>query len=144
PRSAEAFRIDRSNFFLAYHGEDDRDLQRDYSALLGELAANAAPPLAEPLAVRHDGGRRLRVGFLGNMFRESTAGRYFERWVTGLDPARFERFVYHTAPVADELTARIAAGCERFVTLRTGGEAPIASLRRDALDILVQPEVGMT
>src|SRR6185312_1518141 len=67
-----------------------------------------------------------------------------ERWVTGLDPRRFERFVYHTAPVDDDFTRRIAAACERFTILRTGTEEAAARLLADRLDVIVHPEVGMT
>jgi predicted O-linked N-acetylglucosamine transferase (SPINDLY family) len=78
------------------------------------------------------------------MFRESTAGRYFERWITGLDPARFERFVYHTAPVADDFTRRIAASAENFFDERLGNRAIAERVRSDASDVLLYPEVGMS
>ena len=143
-RAGDVFRLERNNFFLAYQGEDDRALQRGYSGLLARLAGAAAPHLREPLPVRFDGSRRLRVGFLGNIFRDSTAGRYFERWVTGLDPARFERFIYHTAPVADDFTRRIAAASDRFVDQRLGTRETAELIRSHELDVLVYPEVGMS
>jgi CRISPR-associated protein Csy1 len=144
PRAADVFALDRTNFFLAYQGENDLELQRGYSTLLGELAAAAAPQLASPLPIRYDGRRRLRVGFLGNMFRESTAGRYFERWITGLDASRFERFVYHTAPVADAFTRRIASVADHFFDERLDNRGVAGRVRADALDVLVYPEVGMS
>src|SRR5262245_10606880 len=139
----QAFDLNRTNFLLAYQGEDDLEAQRAYSRLLRTLAHEARPEWREAPARRRPGGK-LRVGFVGSIFRDCTAGRYFERWITGLDPARFERLVYHTAPLADEFTQRVASGCERFTTLRAGGEDTIARLREDGLDVLVQPEVGMT
>jgi CRISPR-associated protein Csy1 len=144
PSARQVFDLNRTNFLLAYQGKDDLTLQRGYSRLLRTLALTIHPEWAEAPRRGIDPARRLRVGFVGSIFRDCTAGRYFERWITGLDPRRFERFVYHTAPVSDEFTARIAAGCERFVTLRAGGEATIEALRADTLDVLVQPEVGMT
>jgi protein O-GlcNAc transferase len=144
PRAAEVFELERNNFFLAYQGEDDRELQRRYSGVLARLAGAAAPQLRAPLPVRYDGSRRLRVGFLGNIFRDSTAGRYFERWVTGLDPRRFERFLYHTAPVADAFTRRIAAASEHFIDARLGTRGTAQLVRSHELDVLVYPEVGMS
>jgi protein O-GlcNAc transferase len=143
PQAAGVFDLERNNFFLAYQGEDDRELQRGYSTFLAGLARKAAPELCEPPPLRFDGSRRLRVGFLGNIFRESTAGRYFERWVTGLDPQRFERYIYHTAPVADAFTQRIAAAADRFVDDRIGARALAELIRSHELDVLVYPEVGM-
>ena len=144
PRAAQAFDLNHHNFLLAYQGEDDLPLQRSYSAFLARLAGAARPDLRAPRRARFDGARRLRVGFASGIFRDCTAGRYFERWITGLDPRRFERFVYHTAPLADGFTRRIAAGCEHFATLRTGNADAAARIAADELDVLVQPEVGMT
>ena len=45
---------------------------------------------------------------------------------------------------ADDFTRRIAQSADRFVTLRENGEACIARIAADQLDVLVQPEVGMT
>jgi CRISPR-associated protein Csy1 len=144
PGARRALDLNRTNFLLAYQGGDDRDLQRGYSSLVGALALTARPEWAEPPARTFDGGRRLRVGFIGSIFRDCTAGRYFEQWITGLDPAAFERRVYHTAPLADAFTRRIAEGCDAFTTLRTDGATVVDHLRGERLDVLVQPEVGMT
>jgi CRISPR-associated protein Csy1 len=143
-RAPDVFRLTRSNFFLAYQGEDDRELQERYMGLVARLAGAAAPHLRAPPAPASRGNRRIRVGFFGNVFRESTAGHYFERWVTRLDGARFERVVYHTAPVADALTRRVAAAADRFVQRRLDTRATAEMLRSDELDILVYPEVGMS
>jgi len=143
PQAQGIFELNRNNFLLAYQGEDDRELQRRYSAFLARLLERARPEWRAGRPVTFRGDRRLRVGFVGSIFRDCTAGRYFERWITGLDPARFERFVYHTAPVADAYTQRIAAASERFATLRAGTENTAASIFADDLDVLVQPEVGM-
>jgi predicted O-linked N-acetylglucosamine transferase (SPINDLY family) len=143
-RAAEVFHLEHNNFFLAYQGEDDRELQRKYSGFLASLAATAAPRLREPPAPRFDGNRRLRVGFLGSIFRDSTAGRYFERWVTSLDPQRFERFIYHSAPVVDDFTRRIAAASEHFFPQRLRPRDTAELVRSHRLDVLVYPEVGMS
>lgn len=138
------FGLQHDNFLLAYHGEDDRELQRGYSRFLAALVEAARPEWRAPRRLRWDGRRRLRVGFVGGLFRDCTAGRYFERWITGLDASRFERCVYHTAPVADAFTRRVEAGCERFAVLREAADGIAARLAADELDILVHPEVGMT
>jgi CRISPR-associated protein Csy1 len=142
-RAGQVFRLEWSNFFLAYHGEDDRALQRGYSRFLASLARAAAPALLEPLPARRNRDR-VRVGFLGNVFRDCTAGHYFERWITGLDARRFERFVYHAAPSSDEVTSRIAGGVERFFDVRLDVRATAELVRSHELDVLVYPEVGMS
>src|SRR5260221_1143014 len=140
----EVFALDRNNFLLAYQGEDDRELQRGYARILSRLAERAAPEWRAGRPIRFDGGRRLRVGFVGNIFRDCTAGRYFACWVTGLDPRRFEPFVYHTAPLADDFTRRTARAREHFAILRAGARETAARLFADELDVILHPEVGMT
>jgi CRISPR-associated protein Csy1 len=142
-RPGEVFRLNRHNFLLAYQGEDDTALQRDYSRFLATLAGDAHPEWRAPRPVRFDGSRRLRVGFASTVFRDCTAGRYFERWITRLDPARFERFVYHLGPLTDAFTHRIAANCEHFSAAHESAAEIAARIARDDLDVLVHPEVGM-
>lgn len=144
PRAADVFQLNRNNFLLAYQGEDDRELQRAYSGFIARLAGHARPQWRVPRPRRFDGGRRLRVGFVSQIFRDCTAGRYFERWVTGLDARRFERFVYHTSAIVDDFTRRIAAGSEHFAAVRAGVTDIAARLVADELDVIVYPEVGMT
>ena len=143
PRASRVFNVNHNNFLLAYQGEDDTELQRRYSAFLAQLLGAARPQWRAGRARSFDGSRKLRVGFFGSIFRECTAGRYFERWVTGLDARRFERFVYYTAPMADEFTQRIARSVEHFATLRAAPADAAAKVHDDALDVLVYPEVGM-
>ncbi|HEX3096877.1 MAG TPA: tetratricopeptide repeat protein [Usitatibacter sp.] len=142
-RAADVFELNRNNFLLAYQGEDDLALQRQYSSILASLAGTAHPEWREPRERTFDGGRRLRIGFVGGIFRDCTAGRYFERWVTGLDARRFERFVYHTSAIEDGFTERIAQGADRYAALRSGALDVAARLAGDALDVIVHPEVGM-
>ena len=144
PRASEVLGLNRQNFLLAYQGEDDTALQRAYSSILGRLIEASHPQLRASQPIRFDGRRRLRVGFVGGIFRDCTAGRYFERWITSLDPARFERFVYHNASVADDFTRRIAASSEHFATLRAGALDTASRILADDLDVLVHPEVGMS
>lgn len=143
-QAARVFELGHENFLLAYQGEDDREPQRRYSAFIASLAGTAKPEWRETARATFDGGRRLRVGFAASIFRDCTAGRYFERWITGLDPRRFERFVYHCAPISDAFTERIAAASEHFVAAHAGNEDLAARIRGDRLDVIVYPEVGMT
>ena len=143
PRAREVFQLDHQNFLLAYQGEDDRELQRGYSTLLARLANAVHPEWRLPRRRTFDGARRLRIAFVSSIFRDCTAGRYFERWVTRLDARRFERFVYHTASVDDDFTRRIAASVEHFEIARTGTEDLATRLASGSFDAIVYPEVGM-
>ena len=148
---ARVFSLERSNFLLAYQGEDDLPLQRRYANILGSMIAAADPTLREcPTRTRlSPAGRtanrgKLRIGFVGKWFFSCTAGNYFERWITRLDAARFERFVYYTGHTSDDVTARIGAAAEHFTRLQSGVRSNAQRIRADELDILIYPEVGMS
>ena len=144
-KSAEqVFAVERSNFLLAYQGGNDRTLQERYAGLVSRLIATAAPELKQELPLRFDGLRKLKIGFVSKWFYSSTAGNYFERWITRLDPAKFERHVYYTGQGEDDLTRRIGAGCEQFTRLQQGARANGNRILADQLDVLVHPEVGMS
>ena len=132
-----------TNFYLAYQGRNDRDLQRRYGELHRKVLEPAMPELFAPRPKRA-GRERLRVGFLSHFFFNCTAGRYFASWVTHLDPRRFEKYVYYTNEWVADDTKRIAAGAQVFRHLPGRSLHAIArQVIADELDILVFPELGM-
>lgn len=132
-----------TNFYLAYQGRNDRDLQRRYGEFQQRVVAPQLPQFFEPRAKRQ-GGDRIRVGFLSHFFFNCTAGRYFGPWVTQLDAKRFEKFVYYTNEWVADDTRTIAEGAQTF---RHMPGRPLHVLAKqilaDELDILVYPELGM-
>jgi CRISPR-associated protein Csy1 len=133
-----------SNFLLAYQGEDDRALQQRYAAFIGATIDRVKPGARTPLQKRHRDGGRLRVGFLSAFYRDGTAGRYFERWITDLDRERFEVAVYHLVPGVDPLAARLRARADRFRHCPRWLPSQVEGVvRADELDALVFTELGM-
>jgi CRISPR-associated protein Csy1 len=73
-------------------------------------------------------------------------GRYFRSWITELDRARFEVFVYHLWPGVDGVVEAMRSRADVFRAFggsdaRPSIVAPV--VRDDALDVLVYPELGM-
>ena len=141
--SARIYTLERTNFLLAYQGENDLQFQCRYANILGAMIATADPDL-RALPQRATGQRKIRVGFVGKWFFSCTAGNYFERWITRLDASRFECFVYYTGQTSDEVTARIGAAAEHFTRLQSDTRSNALTIRADELDILIHPEVGMS
>jgi CRISPR-associated protein Csy1 len=132
-----------TNFYLAYQGRNDRDLQARYGAFQRRVFERAAPDLVAPREPRGRAGR-IRVGFLSHYFYNCVAGRYFASWITRLDAERFDKYVYYTNGWMADDTRAIAAASRQF---RHVAGLPLASVARqviaDELDVLVFPEVGM-
>jgi len=131
-----------SNFYLAYQGRDDRELQSRYGDFIAPIV-QSRPPSGTPVGPRGD-RPRIRVGFCSHFFFNCTAGRYFASWITRLDKSRFEPFVYYTNEWVAEDTRTIAAAADSFrhLPLRPF-DAVARQILDDELDILVYPELGM-
>lgn len=131
-----------SNFYLAYQGRDDRELQSRYGDFIAPLVQSRAPPGAP---VRPRGARpRIRVGFASHFFFNCTAGRYFSSWITRLDKSRFEPFVYYTNEWVADDTRAIEAAADTFRHLPARSFDLVArQILDDELDVLVYPELGM-
>ncbi len=132
-----------SNFFLAYQGRNDLELQRSYAGFVSSILKRARPEKFVDRALNPATGRRIRIGFASRFFYESTVGNYFQSWVTGLDRDQFEIFVYYTNTHHDGLTGRIRSVVDHFAIYRPTVEAWADQIAGDQLDVLVYPEVGM-
>lgn len=135
-----------SNFYLAYQGENDRQLQSRYAALAARALDSVDPVWRAPMSAAAPAGRKIRIGFVSALLRECTVGRYFARWLTDLDREHFEVCVYSLSAGVDAVTTAIAARADRVHTFG-GGEALPSTIapviRSERLDVLVYPELGM-
>ena len=135
-----------TNFFLAYQGRDDRELQARYAGFVARAIEIAAPQWRSLQAPAPRSSSKLRVGFASAFFHVGTAGRYFRSWITDLPRERFEVHVYHLHPGLDDIAAEIKARADRFAEFGGGRARPSVvapAIRDDALDVLVYPELGM-
>jgi len=131
-------------FHLHYQGQDDRTLQAQHGQLIHRILSAAYPDLAEPPAARaSQDDRPIRVGFVSSMLKKHTITVLFRGWIEQLCSQRFALYGYLLDEEPDEVTAELAQHCTRFVHLpndiRTIGE----TIRKDALDVLIYPELGM-
>lgn len=131
-----------SGFYLAYQGQNDKELQRRFAAWFRTMAQAALPQFMTPVPARPTAGRRIRVGYASHCFSEHTVSHYFRCWIEQADRDRFEIFVYHLDARQDQVSAAIARACDHYKSVSE--LALIAqTIRADELDILVYPEVGM-
>lgn len=134
----------RTNFHLHYQCIDETALQVRYGDLVHAIAAETVPRLAQPRAARARGAdARLRVGFASAYFRDHTVTKLFAGWVERLDPARFEKIVFHLAPRTGRGTDRVEAAGEYVSLGRLGAPEQAEAIAARALDALVYFDIGM-
>ena len=129
-------------FYLAYQGQNDRELQSRYGRLICRIMANQAPaPPALPLP---ESGERIRVGIVSGFFRAHSNWKIPIRgWLKSIDRSRFEVVGYYTGQLRDACTEEAEALCDRFVTGPVGAEAWREAVLADQPHVLIYPEVCM-
>ena len=135
--------LDLCPFYLAYQGQDDRELQCRFGSLLCRLLAkdNPRPERIAPLAKADE---QVRVGIVSAHFYMHTVWKILIKgWLTQLDRKRFRITCYMTSGTADSETGRAPSLCDRFVA----GPLPIPAwcneILADRPHVLLYPEVGM-
>ena len=141
PDAEEIFALHQTNLLLAYQGEDDLDLQRDYAGLIAGLIGRARPELQAPVA--GFGGSRIRIAFVSGCLRQHTVGHYFRSWVEDLDPSRFDVAVIQIGEQRDAVTTALAARAGSYATVGHNALAIAERVRDLQPDILIHPEIGM-
>ena len=132
-----------TNFYLAYQGRDDRELQSRFGDFIHGILGRAFPEAMRPrVPVR--GREKLRIGFCSHFFFNCTVGRYFASWIKRLDRKRFEVYVYYTNEWVADDTRAIASAADMFRHLPGRSFDVVARhILADELDALVFPELGM-
>jgi protein O-GlcNAc transferase len=129
-------------FYLAYQGQNDRELQAAYGALVGRVMAAKFPPAPLPAAPAPD--EPVRVGVVSGFFRQHSNWKMpVKGWLAGLDRKRFRLFGYYTAGERDAQTEIAASLCERFVQGPLSLDGWRDAILRDAPHVLLYPEIGM-
>ena len=132
-----------SAFFLAYHGENDRDLQ----VKTAQLFRRTIPSLqfTAPHCVRaRRGAAKIRIGFISRFFASHSIYSTSVGLIEKLSREKFEVIVLRIMPSRDDAdTARIRAAADHTVTLDPDiyrAREQIAALE---LDILFYQDIGM-
>ena len=133
-------------FFLAYQGENDRELQTMYGELMVRVQSACFPEWAMqfPSPPPKKAGEPIRVGILSGFFyRHSNWKIPIKGWVENLNREEFQLYGYHTGWVSDEQTEIAKKSFYRFAEKLRTQEEWLKRITGDRLHILIIPEVGM-
>ena len=129
-----------SQFFLAYHGQDDKPLNTAFAAVL----RRAAPSLSfhAPTQTQKPSGHKIRLGLLSHYFRNHTIGILNRDLVRRLPRAGLEVVVIgpqHEGAIAED----IRRSADRCVTLPSTLDAARQAVSALELDALLFTDLGM-
>ncbi len=132
-------------FFLAYQGENDRELQALYGELMVRIQSACFPAWSKqrPMPMNKP-GEPLRIGIVsGFYFLHSNWKIPIKGWVEHLNRNDFQLFGYYTGSRNDGQTAAARKIFHRFVENMTSLEQWCDRICRDRLHVLIYPEIGM-
>ncbi len=132
-----------SSFFLAYHGQNDRHLQRKAA----ELLSKAAPELSYTARHCEVPGRRrgkIRVGFLSAFFFNHSIAATSRGLIRELSREEFEVFVLRITPSkSDAVTELIRATADHWLDIDPALKLAQAQIAALELDVLFYQDIGM-
>jgi predicted O-linked N-acetylglucosamine transferase (SPINDLY family) len=133
-----------TGFFLAYQGQDDRDLQ----AALAAIYARAHPGLnftaghcARPRA--RGAGEPIRVGFVSKFFYHHTIAKLNLGFVRLLSRERFRVIVFRFPGREDATADLVRQAADEVVTLPNRLDAARGQIAAREPDVLFYTDIGM-
>lgn len=133
-----------TNFYLAYQGLDDLELQRRYGRLLGRVMAANYPQWASPVEMPPPGpGGRLRVGYVSGLFRHHTVMKNHLGWLREHDRSRIDVYTYHVGAIEDPTTLEAERASIRMTHAPDDLERACRAIREDRPHVLVYLDIGM-
>ena len=133
-------------FFLAYQGQNDRELQSIYGDLMVRIQAACFPewadkPLNPPILKP---GKPIRVGILSGFFnRHSNWKIPIKGWIENLNREEFQLYGYYTGWKTDDQTEIAKKSFYKFTENLPTQKDWLNCIAGDRLHILIIPEIGM-
>jgi predicted O-linked N-acetylglucosamine transferase (SPINDLY family) len=134
----------RTNFHLAFQGQNNVFLQSQYGELVHKIMSVNYPQWTEPLTMPSLGqNQKIRVGYVSTYLRNHSVGNMVIGWLRYRDRQRFEVYTYYTDVYEDLVMQEFKKESDFFYHLPNGLEAVCDRIRKDNLHILVFPDIGM-
>jgi protein O-GlcNAc transferase len=132
------------NFYWAYHGESDRDLQTKTAAAYRHLFPSLDHVAAHCRSPQRTGARRIRVGLASQFFHNHSIGRTSRGLFAQLSREKLDVTAIFLAPTIDDEYSRFIRQHAEH-SLDVPRDLPTARKLIEALrlDVLFYPDIGM-
>ncbi len=126
-----------TNFYLAYHGQDNRALNQS----VAEFYLRACPDLAWAAPHLADKDRkppvRLRIGFVSSFFYSHSTGKALRGLIERRDRGRFEAIVFRAGGPSDALAQALTGAADKTINLPRDLAAARQLIATQKLDLLL-------
>jgi len=144
-KNALAATRNQTNFYLAYQGYNDRDLQEKYGQFIHNIMAANYSAWIAPMTMPAIKSGKIRVGYLSDALCNSSASKWILGWLQNCDREQYEIYCYSTGSYLDidATTQRIKILSDYYYHIPDNLEATCQQILKDQLHILVFLAIGM-
>ncbi|MDF0554321.1 tetratricopeptide repeat protein [Kamptonema sp. UHCC 0994] len=134
----------RTNFFLAYQGENDLDIQQKYGEYAHRVMAANYPQLVKPLPVPPlSKTGKIRIGYISGCLWGHTVGKLSLGWLRHHNSSEFEIYCYQINETQDQLTQQFRKYSHTFHYIPGNLELICQQILIDQLHLLVFIDLGL-
>jgi protein O-GlcNAc transferase len=134
--------FESNQFYLAYQGCNDLELQCHYGQLVQQLLANKFSEFMQPRPMPSVSGK-IRIGYVAGSMRFSALGELYIGWLRHCTRADFEIYCYYTGHKLDYSTQEFRQLSDHFYHLPDDVLGVCQQATADRLHILVFPGIGL-
>ncbi len=128
-----------TNFYLAYQGFNDVDLQKKYGKLVTTITRANYPKWFEKKTPIFRG--KVKLGFVTGA--SLNRAKWLLKWLENMDRNDFVVYVYTIEEVSEELSVKFREVAEYYHCIPDDLEAVCQKICDDEIDILTYAEIGM-
>ncbi|MBF0380811.1 MAG: tetratricopeptide repeat protein [Magnetococcales bacterium] len=135
-------KVNITNFYSAYHGLNERELQSQ----IAQLFLHSFPMLSSPakgIKIEKKPQNKLRIGFLSSFLYGHTIGYLNKGIIQHLNRDRFEIVVFRLPDNQDDYSRQIDSLADKVVAINRELESTKNRVLQENLDVLYYPDIGM-
>jgi len=132
-----------TNFYLAYQGYNDLELQKQYGQLVHRIMAVKYPQWVQhlPMPPLSQNGK-IRVGYISGYMQAHSAARWALGWLKYSNQQNFEIYCYYIGNKVDSITQQFQLN-SNFHHIPEDLEAACQQIVNDKLHILMFTDIGI-
>ena len=133
--------IGATNFYLAYHGRNDREIQQKTAETLLKIC-----PTLDYIAPHIGKSRKpgkIRIGVCSRHLSRHTIGVLWGEYFARLDRDRFEIYLFHTLPVFNGVPKALRDRVDREVRIPLRLDEARKIIANVELDVMYYTDIGM-
>ncbi len=134
--------FESNQFYLAYQGLNDLELQSQYGQLVQQLLQAKFPQFMTPRSLPPI-KEKVRIGYLAENMKSNALGELYIGWLRHCNREEFEIYCYYTGYATDYMTQEFRQLSDYFHQIPCDAVAVCQQIIKDQLHILVYPGIGL-